>query len=67
MEHSVQRIGYFFFAAQARSFRKMLDILVNTVVELEPHALKMFNNDVDQKMLDLQYNVMHKNFQRDCS
>ncbi|CAA0395324.1 unnamed protein product [Arabidopsis thaliana] len=33
-----------FFAAQARSFRKMKGILVNTVAELEPHALKMFNN-----------------------
>ncbi|KAL9817573.1 putative abscisate beta-glucosyltransferase [Arabidopsis thaliana] len=33
-----------FFAAQGRSFRKMKGILVNTVAELEPHALKMFNN-----------------------
>ncbi|XP_019098146.1 PREDICTED: UDP-glycosyltransferase 71B5-like [Camelina sativa] len=31
-----------FFLALARSFRKMKGILVNTVAELEPHALKMF-------------------------
>ncbi|EFH46508.1 UDP-glucoronosyl/UDP-glucosyl transferase family protein, partial [Arabidopsis lyrata subsp. lyrata] len=33
-----------FFVAQARFFRKMKGILVNTFAELEPHALKMFNN-----------------------
>ncbi|CAE6194815.1 unnamed protein product [Arabidopsis arenosa] len=33
-----------FFVAQARFFRKMKGILVNTVAELEPQALKMFNN-----------------------
>jgi hypothetical protein len=33
-----------FFLAQARCFRKMKGILVNTVAELEPHALKMFNS-----------------------
>ncbi|CAH8276968.1 unnamed protein product [Arabidopsis lyrata] len=32
------------FLAQARKFRKIKGILVNTVAELEPHALKMFNN-----------------------
>ncbi|KAG7547874.1 UDP-glucuronosyl/UDP-glucosyltransferase [Arabidopsis suecica] len=31
------------FLAQARKFRKIKGILVNTVAELEPHALKMFN------------------------
>ncbi|KAG7542821.1 UDP-glucuronosyl/UDP-glucosyltransferase [Arabidopsis thaliana x Arabidopsis arenosa] len=33
-----------FFLAQARCFPKMKGILVNTVAELEPQALKMFNN-----------------------
>ncbi|AEE83580.1 UTP-glucose glucosyltransferase [Arabidopsis thaliana] len=33
--------------AQARCFRKMKGILVNTVAELEPHALKMFNINGD--------------------
>ncbi|XP_019098127.1 PREDICTED: UDP-glycosyltransferase 71B5-like [Camelina sativa] len=33
------------FLAQARCFRKMKGVLVNTVDELEPHALKMFNNN----------------------
>ncbi|CAE6194775.1 unnamed protein product [Arabidopsis arenosa] len=32
------------FLAQARYLRKMKGILVNTVAELEPYALKMFNN-----------------------
>ncbi|KAG7616075.1 putative UDP-glucuronosyl/UDP-glucosyltransferase, UDP-glycosyltransferase family [Arabidopsis thaliana] len=36
-----------FFLAQARCFRKMKGILVNTVAELEPHALKMFNSGDD--------------------
>ncbi|KAG7620556.1 UDP-glucuronosyl/UDP-glucosyltransferase [Arabidopsis suecica] len=33
--------------AQARRFRKTKGILVNTVAELEPHALKMFNINGD--------------------
>ncbi|KAL1200396.1 UDP-glycosyltransferase 71B5 [Cardamine amara subsp. amara] len=35
------------FLAQARCFRRMKGILVNTVAELEPIALKMFNNNGD--------------------
>ncbi|CAH8276580.1 unnamed protein product [Arabidopsis lyrata] len=36
-----------FFLAPARCFRKMKGILVNTVAELEPQAVKMFNNGDD--------------------
>ncbi|KAG2239179.1 hypothetical protein Bca52824_090039 [Brassica carinata] len=34
-----------FFLAQARKFRRMKGILVNTVAELEPHALKVLSGD----------------------
>nr|AVW82170.1 putative UDP-glucosyltransferase UGT71B11 [Barbarea vulgaris subsp. arcuata] len=40
-----------FFLAQARYFRKMKGILVNTVAELEPQALKMFENSDDDHHL----------------
>ncbi|KFK23128.1 hypothetical protein AALP_AAs61551U000200 [Arabis alpina] len=33
-----------FFLAQARNFRKMKGILVNTVADLEPHALNFFSH-----------------------
>nr|UTO68661.1 UDP-glucosyltransferase 10 [Isatis tinctoria] len=36
-----------FFMDQARSFRKMKGILVNTIAELEPHALELFSGDGD--------------------
>ncbi|CAH8317222.1 unnamed protein product [Eruca vesicaria subsp. sativa] len=36
-----------FFLAQARKFRKMKGILVNTVAELEPHALDVLSRDGD--------------------
>ncbi|KAG2239178.1 hypothetical protein Bca4012_023943 [Brassica carinata] len=36
------------FLAQARKFRKMKGILVNTVAELEPHALKVLSRDGDE-------------------
>ncbi|KFK39498.1 hypothetical protein AALP_AA3G251600 [Arabis alpina] len=37
-----------FFASQARRFRETKGILVNTIAELEPHALKfLFNGDSD--------------------
>ncbi|KAL1220613.1 UDP-glycosyltransferase 71B5 [Cardamine amara subsp. amara] len=45
-----------FFLAQARYFRKMKGILVNTVAELETHALKMFNNG-DHHLLPRAYPV----------
>ncbi|KAJ4912316.1 UDP-glycosyltransferase 71B5 [Raphanus sativus] len=35
------------FLAQARNFRKMKGILVNTVAELEPHALNVLSRDGD--------------------
>uniref|UniRef100_A0A1J3J7H6 Glycosyltransferase n=1 Tax=Noccaea caerulescens TaxID=107243 RepID=A0A1J3J7H6_NOCCA len=35
------------FLAQARKFRELKGILVNTVAELEPHALKLFSGDGD--------------------
>ncbi|KAF8051058.1 hypothetical protein N665_1811s0005 [Sinapis alba] len=36
-----------FFLAQARNFRKMKGILINTVAELEPHALNALSGDGD--------------------
>ncbi|KAJ0232762.1 UDP-glycosyltransferase 71B5 [Hirschfeldia incana] len=36
-----------FFLAQARKFRNMKGILVNTVAELEPHALNVLSRDGD--------------------
>ncbi|CAA7017275.1 unnamed protein product [Microthlaspi erraticum] len=35
-----------FYLAQARKFRELKGILVNTVAELEPHALKLFSDDL---------------------
>ncbi|VVB01077.1 unnamed protein product [Arabis nemorensis] len=46
-----------FFLTQARNFRKMKGILVNTVAELEPHALKFFSGGGDGNDLPRAYPV----------